>query len=435
MTAALAGALASTAVLAAGYAAYTYLHGNAAGGQSATATAVNIAVNSQPAYGGATILDTLGAPVVWLGVLGLAALAAGLVRLRLPGQVMAAVTLLLWCVVMYLGSRFAFDGFPVRFETDLGGPLAVVGAFGLVVVLRSLAGLARWRPACRALAAVLSVVAAGTLLSTAGLQVTEDAQADIAPVPGGILIEQVADAGAFLRRHNTGGTIITTPGMNAGITNRAVLAMGGYTGLQSYSAYRTEHPRSLPTAGLVPLLDSREVLHNPLSCRTATIITRQHVKFIVMYRPGHIDELLNFRQDPSRYRQVSGTRTWSSSPRLSTCRRAPGHRPPARNGPPAILRKGGFPVLPGRARSLLFDHGICWLGAREHSWDRHKHRYGHGQRAAAGAGLGGAHLGRADGLLPRPDRAAQPGAPGGDRGQPGRGRGGRRQRLGPGRGR
>jgi hypothetical protein len=205
---------------------------------------------------------------------------------------------------MYLGSRFAFDGFPVRFETDLGGPLAVVGAFGLVVVLRSLAGLARWRPAGRALAAVLSVVAAGTLLSTAGLQVTEDAQADIAPVPGGILIEQVADAGAFLQRHNTGGTIITTPGMNAGITNRAVLAMGGYTGLQSYSAYRTEHPRSLPTAGLVPLLDSREVLHNPLSCRTAAIITRQHVKFIVMYRPGHIDELLNFRQDPSRYRQV-----------------------------------------------------------------------------------------------------------------------------------
>jgi hypothetical protein len=28
------------------------------------------------------------------------------------------------------------------------------------------------------------------------------------------------------------------------------------------------------------------------------------VKFIVMYRPGHTDELLNFRQDPSRYRQV-----------------------------------------------------------------------------------------------------------------------------------
>ena len=165
LTAALAGALACTAVLAAGYAAYTYLHGNAAGGQSATSTAVNIALNSQPAYGGATILDTLGAPVVWLGVLGLAALAAGLVRLRRPGQVMAAVTLLLWCVVMYLGSRFAFDGFPVRFETDLGGPLAVVGAFGLVVVLRSLAGLARWRPAGRALAAVLSVVAAGTLLS------------------------------------------------------------------------------------------------------------------------------------------------------------------------------------------------------------------------------------------------------------------------------
>ena len=40
---------------------------------------------------------------------------------------MTAVTLLLWCVVMYLGSRFAFDGFPVRFD------LAIVTTPGQLV--------------------------------------------------------------------------------------------------------------------------------------------------------------------------------------------------------------------------------------------------------------------------------------------------------------
>ena len=39
------------------------------------------------------------------------------------------------------------------------------------------------------------------------------------------------------------GTIISTPGMNHGITNRAVLALGGYTGLQSYFPRRLKNPR------------------------------------------------------------------------------------------------------------------------------------------------------------------------------------------------
>ncbi len=78
-----------------------------------------------------------------------------------------------------------------------------------------------------------------------------------------VLTQQVAAAGKWLARHNTGGNIISTSYLNPGISNRAVLAMGGYTGLQSYSPRRTAHPRSLPAAGRQPLLDSREVPSPP----------------------------------------------------------------------------------------------------------------------------------------------------------------------------
>src|SRR5205814_8957426 len=80
---------------------------------------------------------------------------------------------------------------------------------------------------------------------------------------GEVLTHRVAAAGRWLGQHNTGGNIISTPYMNPGITNRAVLAMGGYTGLQSYGAFRIAHPRSLPPAGRQPLLDPRHVLLHP----------------------------------------------------------------------------------------------------------------------------------------------------------------------------
>jgi hypothetical protein len=124
------------------------------------------------------------------------------------------------------------------------------------------------------------------------------------PVHTGILDPQVAAAGAWLGQHNTGGTIISTPAMNSGITNRAVLAMGGYTGLQSYSPFRIAHPRSLPTAGRAPLLDSQEVLTQPASCRSASIFAGQDVRYVILYRFGHAADLAGFRTDPARYHRV-----------------------------------------------------------------------------------------------------------------------------------
>ena len=297
---ALALGLASLGVLAAAYAAYTYLPGRSGAGASGTSTAVSIALGSQPVLSLPHVLTALSSSVVWLGVLGLAALVAGIRYLRQPGQVVAALTVALWCGLMYAGSRTAADGFPQRFERDLGGPLAVLGALGAGLVLRS---LVRWRPPRRA-AAALAAAAAAAVIAIAGLQAVRAALADAHPVHVGILDPDVAAAGAWLRQHNTGGTIISTPAMNPGITNRAVLAMGGYTGLQSYSALRIAHPRSLPAAGRAPLLDSREVLLHPASCRVPGILAGQDVRYIVLYRFGHAADLAGFGADQARYRRV-----------------------------------------------------------------------------------------------------------------------------------
>jgi hypothetical protein len=261
---------------------------------------VSIAVGSQPVLSVPHVLAALSSAVVWLGIFGLVALVAGIRYLRQPGQVLAAMTLLLWCGLMYAGSRTAVDGFPQRFEHDLGGSLSVLGALGAVLILQS---LVRWRGPSRVIA-VLAAAAASTVVAIAGLQALRATEAESHAVHFGILDPDVAAAGAWLGRHNTGGTIISTPVMNSGITNRAVLAMGGYTGLQSYIAFRIAHPRSLPTAGRAPLLDSQEVLLHPGSCRVAGIVAGQDVRYIVLYRFGHAHDLAGFRADPARYRRV-----------------------------------------------------------------------------------------------------------------------------------
>ncbi|MGD0686812.1 MAG: hypothetical protein ABSA03_17065 [Streptosporangiaceae bacterium] len=320
----LALALAALGVLAVGYAAYTYLPGKSGAGGSGTSTAVSIALGSQPVLSVSHVLTELSSSVVWLGVLGLAALAAGLRYLRQPAQVLTALTLVLWCLLMYAGSRTAADGFPQRFERDLGAALSILGALGAGLILRS---LAQWRapgrlagpvrmpapgrlaaPAVAAIAgagtAAAAATAAGAVIALTGVQSVHAALDDTHAVHTELLDPQVAAAGAWLGRHNTGGTIISTPGMNPGITNRAVLAMGGYTGLQSYSAYRILHPRSLPAAGRAPLLDSREVLLHPDSCRSASIFAGQDVRYVVLYRLGDAADLAGFRADPARYRRV-----------------------------------------------------------------------------------------------------------------------------------
>jgi hypothetical protein len=289
--------LAGVAVLSACYGVYIYFSVH----HAATSSAVSIVLGSQTAPGPGAVLKELGPPIVWFGLIGVAALAAGLRHYARPGQVLAALTVLAWFVIMYLGSRTAADGFPQRFERDLGAPLAVTAALGIGLIVRSLAVR---RPASQsvlaAIAATTAVLAGVMVLWQTGRAVTGSDRSS-----GQIVTRPVAAAGQWLARHNTGGNIISTPNMNPGVTNRGVLALGGYTGLQSYQAKRIAHPRSLPTAGKAPLLDSAEVLRAPQSCQSANILVNQDVRYIVLYKGPHSGaDLAGFSADPAHYQQV-----------------------------------------------------------------------------------------------------------------------------------
>ncbi|HEY7920650.1 MAG TPA: hypothetical protein VIE45_13400, partial [Streptosporangiaceae bacterium] len=292
--------LCAAAVLAVCYAAFTYNLAGLVTGHSSTSTAVSLTLGSQSAPAPRHLLTALGPALVWLGLFGAGAVAMSVRYLARPTQVLAAVTVLLWCVVMYVGSRTAADGFPQRFERDLGAPLSVVAAFGLVIVVRALlAQRAGARTALTVAAAATAVVVGAVVAVQAARGLTASAGPNRE-----VLTHRVAAAGRWLGQHNTGGNIISTPYMNPGITNRAVLAMGGYTGLQSYGAFRIAHPRSLPPAGRQPLLDSQQVLLHPTGCQAAGILARDDVRYVVLYRFGQGADLPAFATDPSRYRRV-----------------------------------------------------------------------------------------------------------------------------------
>ena len=292
--------LISVTVLSACYAAYTYNLGQVLAGSSTTATAVTSDLGTQPVPAPAHLLTELGPAIVWLGVFGTAALAFGVRYLRTPAQVLTALTVLGWCVLMYAGSRTALDGFPQRFERDLGAPLSVAGALGAGIIGQSVRALLTAR---RTLTVVASLAATALLVVLVGLPVVGNLLTD-SNARGNVLSHAVATAGEWLRQHNTGGTIISTPGMNHGITNRAVLALGGYTGLQSYYPRRLKHPRSLPPAGRQPLIDSAHVLSQPASCQSADIVIRDDVRYVVLYKFSQQADLAAFSADPRSYRPV-----------------------------------------------------------------------------------------------------------------------------------
>jgi hypothetical protein len=153
------------------------------------------------------------------------------------------------------------------------------------------------RPPAAAVLATAVVVVIGAVQAGSDLRADSATSREVLPRP-------VAAAGTWLQQHNTGGTIISTPDLNRGLTNRAILAMGGYTGLQSYPEARIEHPRSLPTGGRRPLLDSRQVLLDPASCRSGQILVNQDVRYIVLYKFTNEANYDAFTGDPQRYRPV-----------------------------------------------------------------------------------------------------------------------------------
>jgi hypothetical protein len=248
-----------------------------------TGAAVNMAIGTQPPY---SINGLAGAmvsqPVAWLGLLGALLVMGDLVGNKRAGgvaQKLSYLTLLLWAVLLFAGSRTPLSGFPDRFERDLGIPLAVLAAFAFVAVMRSL------RPGKPAVLAV-TLPAALLAITLVGVQAVMNLELAAGPSPR--LKDrppppEVAAAGRWLKEHNSGGNIVATPYL-AYVPSRGMLAMGGYSGMQSYDAPRIRRARDLPPFGAGPLWEALWVLQHPEGERTQRILEENDVRYLVFYK-------------------------------------------------------------------------------------------------------------------------------------------------------
>ncbi len=274
---------AALAVLAVVYAWDTYdlpraiaglVDGAAAG---TTGDAVGMAVGTQAVYPMDFLIGTMTSPpVAWLGLLGVFLLVAGLLGRDGTSQKLAYIILILWPVIIFLGSRLSMTGFPQRFGRDLGVPLALLGAFAFIAIIRSLGP----RRAVAVFAASLSVLASATIVGLQELQSLESASrpsVQMTMTPG------IAGAGEWLEKHNTGGNIMVSPHANQ-VPSRMMLAMGHYPGLQSFAEYQVEHPRDLPPTGKQPLKDVLWVMDNPEGGRTLHLLQKYDVRYVVLYK-------------------------------------------------------------------------------------------------------------------------------------------------------
>jgi hypothetical protein len=268
---------------------------------SATGTAVNMAIGTQSVY---PLYFLIGAmvsqPVAWLGLLGVLLAVNELRRRAGTPQTLTYLTLLFWALLLFVGSRTSLSGFPQRFGRDLCVPLAVLAAFAFVAILRSLPGPRKQ------LAAVyitsLTALLTATLVGVQALQSLERASGPSVQIT---ITPKIAAAGEWLRENNNGGNIMVSPHMNQ-VPSRMMLAMGGYSALQSFTEWQIDHPRDLPPTGPEPLKDVLWLLQHPNGERTDRLLQEHDVRYIVLYknmpdRPT-VDYWKDFKAHPNLYR-------------------------------------------------------------------------------------------------------------------------------------
>jgi hypothetical protein len=222
-------------------------------------------------------LDSITAPILWLGLLG----AFLLLFTKNDGtpSLLSRHTLLLWAVILFVGSRTALSGFPVRFERDLGIPLALLAAFALGALVKSLVAFragGKTTLATATVAVALVAVLFGAQIFQSFERATE-APADYLMTP------EISEAGAWLRSHNEGGNIIVGPHQNQ-VASRAMLAMGDYSALQSFTPSRISYDRDLPPHGPEPMWDVLRTINYPTEERTARILDEYDIRYVVFYK-------------------------------------------------------------------------------------------------------------------------------------------------------
>ena len=245
-----------------------------------------MAIGTKPANGPGHFLTTMSHPVLWLGLLGLPLMLAGRANGGDEPDTLARLTLLVWTLLLFFGSLTSYSGFPDRFERDLGVPLALLAALSLVTVLRL-----PWSPRSggRAVfaAGVLTVVLVAALVVAQSVQNLEQAAGPSTRLKDRPAPPEVVAAGSWLEEHNDGGSIVVTPYLEY-VPSRAMLAMGGYTRMQSYDAARIRRARDLPPFGAGPMWDALWMLQHPAGEQTAQLIQKNDVRYVVFHKryPG-----------------------------------------------------------------------------------------------------------------------------------------------------
>jgi len=249
--------------------------------------AVAMAIGTKPANGPAHFLMTLSHPVLWLGLLGVMLLFA---TRREDGRglpdTLARLTLLVWTVLLFVGSLTSYSGFPDRFERDLGVPLALLAALALVTLLRSLWSTRAGGRGVFVVALTATLLSAALVGAQAALNLEQaagpSARPKDRPAP-----PEVAAAGRWLEEHNTGGSIVATPYLEY-VPSRGMLAMGEYTEMQSYDAARIRRARDLPPFGARPLWDALSVMYDPAGERARRVVEENDVRYVVFHKryPG-----------------------------------------------------------------------------------------------------------------------------------------------------
>ena len=240
--------------------------------------AVAMAIGTKPVSGPVHFLATMSQPVLWLGLLGLALMLADRENAKGTPDMLARLTVLVWTLLLFFGSLSSYSGFPDRFERDLGVPLALLAALALVSVLRS---SPRSGTRTAFVVVLLAVFLSATLVGAQTILNLEQAAGPSARPKDRPPGARVVAAGEWLGRHNEGGSIIATPYLHY-TPSRAMLAMGGYTRMQSYDEARIRRARDLPPFGADPLWDALWVLQHPTSSRTAQILEKNDVRYIVL---------------------------------------------------------------------------------------------------------------------------------------------------------
>jgi hypothetical protein len=263
--------------------------------------AVTIAIGSQDPLSLEHLVETTSQPVMWLGVLGALLVVGSLLRGRLgTSQRLAYLTLLLWSLLLLAGSRTSLSGFPQRFERDLGMPLAILATLSLVTILRPLMPRG---PGASLATRLVAVPVAALALAVVGLQAAENLGNAAAPSTN-VISSEVAAGGEWLGDNHTGGNIVVTPYLNDHVPGSAMLAMGGYTGLRSYTEKRLRSPRALPPSGKESLLAARWVTHHPVGERTGSILDTYDIRYVTLFKRSPGVPWRSFEDRPGLYRKV-----------------------------------------------------------------------------------------------------------------------------------